>query len=340
MLAYVYRVTKYDPADRDERGYYTGPEDTDSDHGEVEASYLQAVSAFAIRSGVDCLTIREPGVPSIACCGAESRWAGYGLEGLFPPALSIATGQSVPPGFHDGAIVPLRIALELVRAMLRGSGAWCRLEVEDVFAVHVGWDQYLYVGSSSPCEGALAEVRAFGLFAEPMPASPYDFDPEADGAGFLRPGDDKFWEMLGSAVASGRAGVLEEMIVGGATHWHHLTPDTIDAVRARMGPRARLAVRPPLSSDIGAVLASLPADGLVEGVWQDRDGRIHSAVCYEDDVPELASRISSAAAAVLVSVYEGEDLPLFTAVMPDNDGVVRARWRPGPAVGDQDQQTS
>lgn len=106
-----------------------------------------------------------------------------------------------------------------------------------------------------------------------------------------------------------------------------------------MGPRARLAVRPPLSSDIGAVLASLPADGLVEGVWQDRDGRIHSAVCYEDDVPELASRISSAAA-VLVSVYEGEDLPLFTAVMPDNDGVVRARWRPGPAVGDQDQQTS
>ncbi|MFI5678036.1 RNA-binding protein [Streptomyces cellulosae] len=339
MLAHVYRVTKYDPADRDEHGYYTGLEDTDSDHGEVEASYLQAVSTFAIKSGVDRLTIREPGVPSTARFAAESRWDGYGLDGLFPPALSTATGPSVPPGFHDGAIVPLRIALELVRAMLRGSGAWCRLEVEDAFAVHVGWDQYLYIGSSSPCEEALAEVRALGLFAERMPSSPYDFDPETDEAGFLRPGDDEFWEMLGSAVASGRAGVLEEMIVGGATRWHHLTPGTIDAVRACMGPRARLAVRPPLSSDTRAVLASLPADGLVEGVWQDQDGRIHSAVCDEEDLPELASRISSAAAAVLVSVYEGEDLPLYTAVMPDNDGVVRARWGPGPAVGDQDQRT-
>ncbi|MDX2648958.1 hypothetical protein PV341_36440 [Streptomyces sp. PA03-1a] len=40
QLPYVYRVTKYDPADRDAHGHYTGSEDTVSDHGEVEASYL------------------------------------------------------------------------------------------------------------------------------------------------------------------------------------------------------------------------------------------------------------------------------------------------------------
>ncbi|MYX31949.1 hypothetical protein GTY85_00070 [Streptomyces sp. SID8377] len=47
QLPYVYRVTKYDPADRDAHGHYTGSEDTVSDHGEVEAGSWspQAVSA-------------------------------------------------------------------------------------------------------------------------------------------------------------------------------------------------------------------------------------------------------------------------------------------------------
>ncbi|MEV6394727.1 RNA-binding protein [Streptomyces sp. NPDC051907] len=335
MLAYVYRVTKYDPADRNEHGHYTGPEDTDSDHGEVEAAYLQSVAAFATETGVDHLVIREPGVPSVAHFGVEPPVDGYGLDGLFPPAPSAAAGPSLPPGFHDGAQVSLRTGLELVRGMLRGNGAWCRLEAEGVFAVNVGWDQYLYIGSNRPCEEALDETRAIGLFPERVTSSPYDFDSDADGADPPRPGDDDFWDGLGSAVASGRAGVLEETFVEGATRWHCLTHDTIAAVRAGIAPRARLAVRPPLSSDIDAVLASLPADGLVEGVWQDKDGRIHSAICDEDAFPELASRISSASAAVLISGYEGEDMPLYTAVMPDDDGVVRARWRPQPASGDQ-----
>lgn len=340
MLAYVYRVTKYDPADRDEHGHYTGPEDSDSDHGEVEAAYLQAVAAFAADTGVTHLAIREPGVPSLAHFGAEPPVDGFGLDGLFPSALNASTDPVLPPGFHDGAQVPLHTGLELVRVMLRDNGAWCRLEAEGVFAVHVGWDQYLYVGSSQPCEEALARTRELGLFPERLTSSPYDFDSEAEGADFLRPGDGDFWDGLRLAVAAGRAGVLEETFVEGATRWHHLTHDTIDSVRACIAPRARLAVWPPLSSDIDAVLASVPADGLVEGVWQDKDGRIHSAICDEDAFPELASRISAASAAVLISGYAGEDMPLYTAVMPDNDGVVRARWRTEPAAGDQDQQPS
>ncbi|MFI6645693.1 RNA-binding protein [Streptomyces sp. NPDC050504] len=347
MLAYVYRVTKYDPADRDEHGYYTGPEDTLSDHGEVEAAYLRAVAVFAGESGVERLAIREPGIPSVAHFGVEPAVEGYGLDGLFPPATAAtgvaatadataatgaATGPGLPPGFHDGARVPLRTALELVRVMFRDDGAWCRLEAEDVFAVHVGYDQYLYIGSSRPCEEALAATRALGLFPERMASSPYDFDPEVEGTGTAWPADDDFWDRLGRAAASGRAGVLEETIVEGATRWHRLTPDTIGTVRAALAPRARLTVRPPLSRDIAAVLASFPADGLVEGVWQDRDGRIHSAIRDEEEFPELASRISAASAAVLISPYEGDDLPLYAAVMPDNDGVVRARWGAGEAM--------
>ena len=43
----VYRVTKYDPADRNEKGHYVGTEDEGSDHGPVEAAYLASVAAFA-----------------------------------------------------------------------------------------------------------------------------------------------------------------------------------------------------------------------------------------------------------------------------------------------------
>jgi small subunit ribosomal protein S1 len=77
-LPYVYRVTKYDPADRDEHGYYTASEDTLSDHGVVEAAYLQAVAALAEDTGVDHLAVREPQIPSFAHFGAAPSVEGYG----------------------------------------------------------------------------------------------------------------------------------------------------------------------------------------------------------------------------------------------------------------------
>ncbi|MDV5145733.1 S1 RNA-binding domain-containing protein [Streptomyces sp. SBC-4] len=321
---YVYRVTKYDPADRDEHGHYAGSEDTVSDHGEVEASYLQAVAAFAEDTGVDHLTVREPQVPSLAHFGSEPPVDGFGLAGLFPAG---------PTGFHDGAEVPLDIALELVRAMLRDNGAWCRLETEGAFAVHVGWDQYLYIGSSRPCEEALARTRALGLFPERLDSSPYEM--ETDDADVQRPGDDEFWAGLRWAIAACRAGLLEETYIDGASRWHRLTRDSIDTVRTGIAPRARLAVWPDLSSDVDAVIGALPAEGLVEGVWQDKGGRIHSAVADEDAFAELAARLSDAEAAALLSVYADERAPLFTAVMPDDDGVVRARWQTEPTPSDR-----
>ncbi|MGW6795361.1 hypothetical protein [Streptomyces chartreusis] len=42
QLPHIYRVTKYDPADRDEHGHYRGSEDTVSDHGEIEVQDKQA----------------------------------------------------------------------------------------------------------------------------------------------------------------------------------------------------------------------------------------------------------------------------------------------------------
>ncbi|MFI9050267.1 S1 RNA-binding domain-containing protein [Streptomyces sp. NPDC053427] len=237
-LPHVHRITKYDPRDRDARGRYTGPEDTDSDHGPVEAAYLSAVAAFAEESGVRRLSVREPE----------------------------HAGRPVPPGFHDGAEVSLPAALELVRGMLRGSGGWCRLEREGTFFVHVGWDQYLYAGSHRPCPRALARTRELGLFPEPLAASPYAFGPADEACGPQRPADDTFWDRLAWLLTSGGDLVLEEYPVANACRRHRLTRATLDTVRAALAPRARLTV---LRDERPLLTAVLPdSDGVLRARWR------------------------------------------------------------------------
>ncbi|MEU3189397.1 S1 RNA-binding domain-containing protein [Streptomyces sp. NPDC006992] len=330
QLPYVHRLSPHDPADHDEHGHRTGSTDSADEHG-IEEALLQAVAAFAEATGVDRLAVREPRVPCLAHLGAEPPVDGFGPDGRFP--LGPAGPDGLPDGFHDGAEVPLDVALELVRTMLRDNGAWCRLEREGSFAVHVGWDRCLYVGTALPCAEAVTHARALGLFPELRDRSPYAM--ETGTGGIQRPGDDDFWATVRWAVATRGAGLLEEAHVEGAARWHRLTGDSVEKVRARLAPRARLALWPDLSPDIDAVLGGLPSEGLVEGVWQEADGRIHSAVADEDAFPELAARISRAVAAALLPVYTDERVPLFTAVLPDSDGIVRARWRTDPTPGDR-----
>ncbi|WP_412076365.1 RNA-binding protein [Streptomyces xanthophaeus] len=312
---YVHRITKYDPADRDEQGHYTGAEDTVSDHGPVEAAYLAAIAAFAGATGVDRLEIREPGVAGFVHFGREPAVEGHGLAGLFPPDLT---------GFHDGAAVSLPVALELVRGMLRDSGAWCRLEVADVFTVHVGWDQYVYVGSDRPCEDAVARTRELGLFPERMTASPYaaEFDEPEES----QPADEDFWVRLRTTLAARQAVIMEEAYVRNASRWHRLTEENLDAVRTGLVPRSLLTVWPDLSPDVGAVLAALPEDETVEFVWEAQDGAITGVVVDDTEYEELAALVAGARAATALSLYVDQRPPLLRAVLPDSDGVLRARW--------------
>jgi small subunit ribosomal protein S1 len=318
LLPHTYQVTKYNPADRDERGRNIGVESRRSDHGPVELAYLAAVDAFAQDSGVTRLAIREPGLVVINF-GLEPRIDGYGLAGLFPPDLS---------GYHDGAQVSIIVGLELLRAMLRDNGAFCRLEVEDRFLVHVGFDQYVYVGSAVPCLRAVAFTHQRGLFAEPIDASPLATEFSDDTAGERRPADAAWWARLGLLVADRGAVVLEEGYVLNAARWHRLTAADVEAVRARLAPRSRLLVWPDLSTDVDGVLAGLAPGGLVEVVWQGADGRISSRLTDEDGYAGLPALLAGARAAMVVSGLLDQRHPLLTGVLPDGDGVLRARWSP------------
>ncbi|MGW7027181.1 RNA-binding protein [Streptomyces xanthophaeus] len=313
--SFVHRITKYDPADRDERGLYTGVEDTASDHGPVEAAYLAAIAAFAEASGIDRLEIREPSVTGFLHFGDEPRVEGHGLSGLFPPDLT---------GYHDGAEVSLPVALELVRAMLRDQGAWCRLEAGDVFTVHVGWDQYVYVGSDRRCTEALARTRELGFFPEPLTASPYAA--ELEEREVTEAADEDFWARVHVQLASRQTVLLEEAYAHNAARWHRLTPENLDTVRAGLGPRALLTVWPDLTPDIGAVLATLPEEDSVEFVWEAQDGTIRHAIVYDTEYQQLAALVADARAACALTLNFDERHPLLCAALPDSDGVLRARW--------------
>jgi hypothetical protein len=318
VLPYIYRVTKYDPADRDEHGHYQGAEDIRSDQGPTEAAYLTAVAAFAADSDITQVAIREPEVAlAFVHFGLEPAIDGHGLAGLFPPDLT---------GYHDGAEVPMTVALELVRAMLRDNGAWCRLEVDDQFLIHVGWDQYLYVGSTRPCHRAVAVTHQQGLFAERLTQSPYD--KRIDDEPAARCADASFWTDL-SALTRGHGTVLlEEGYVHNTSRWHRVTVDTLDATRALLTPRSRLLIWPDLRSDVAAVLAELPDEGLSEIVWQDRDGALTSRCISEEHYGQLPILLAEATAATSLSNYADDRRPLLTGVLPDPDGVLRARWTP------------
>ncbi|WP_205328660.1 S1 RNA-binding domain-containing protein [Glycomyces sp. YM15] len=306
-------------------GHYIGTEVTTSDHGPIEAAYLQAVAAFAADAGVERLAIREPEATGFVHFGAEPAVPGHGLAEIFPPDLT---------GYHDGAEITVDVALELVRAMLRDNGAWCRLEAEGAFAVHVGWDQYVYVRTSSPSTDAMARTRALGLFPERLDASAYDHATDEDDIE-QRPADDDFWARLRWSVAIGQATILEEGFVLNASRWHRLTKDNLDDVRARLAPRAMLTVWPDLSTDVEAVIADLPDEGLVEFVWEDENGQITSTIADEAQFSDVTEQIRGARAATALPMYADDRHPLFTAVLPDSDGVLRARWRTEPTESDR-----
>ncbi|MET9535031.1 reverse transcriptase domain-containing protein [Streptomyces sp. NPDC006649] len=191
----------------------------------------------------------SPRLAGFVYFGVEPPVEGHGLAGLFPPDLT---------GYHDGAEFSLPVALELVRAMLRDRGAWCRVKAGDLFTVHVGWDQYVYVGSDRRCTDAMALTRKLGLFPEPLTASPYA--EELEEREVMEAADEGFWARVHVQLASRQTVLLEEASVRNSARWHRLTPENLDAVRAGLGPRALLTVWPDLTPGVGAVLAALPEE--------------------------------------------------------------------------------
>jgi hypothetical protein len=159
-----WRVTKYDPKNRDHNGWYTKDEWTDhsdvgktfeskkltfSEYFNVESKYIQAVLLF-----MECLNI-------------DSLKATHLIDkGLYQKKVLIDGKKIIDSTSYSPEMVAF-----IVQSMLRNK-FWCKLEYENIMYVHFGWDYYMYIGSAKACTSTIAKIEAMGLFVEKF-RSPY-----------------------------------------------------------------------------------------------------------------------------------------------------------------------
>ncbi|NJD01753.1 MAG: hypothetical protein FIA99_03960 [Ruminiclostridium sp.] len=171
---YSYRVSKYNPIFRDEKGSYKNDGWTSfadigivydnrefliDEYISVENAYVQAINSF-----INCLE-----VPSMKIVSLEKNYDSLEID-KYPDNYSKRM-ISLYSSIKEGSIIKISDIECLSRLILR-EHLWCKLEHSSIMFVHFGYDYYLYLGSSKRCEGSIEEITKSGLFVEEF-ESPY-----------------------------------------------------------------------------------------------------------------------------------------------------------------------
>lgn len=166
-----WRITKYNPKYRDEKGIYQkdewtsrhdigklfdGKEFTVSDYLSVENAYIRAVLSFVTISDVETFIIKN----------LEK----YGNNIEECPLVYTEEMIDLLTSSHEGKIYEIRNIESFCRLILREQ-LWCKLEYEDSF-VHFGYDYYMYIGCTSEPKRIIHQIEKDGLYVEKM-QSPY-----------------------------------------------------------------------------------------------------------------------------------------------------------------------
>ncbi|MBL3729661.1 hypothetical protein JIN86_08600 [Lysinibacillus sp. HST-98] len=172
QINFQWRITKYNPAFRDDNGHYTlkeewtcpseigkiidGKEFTLDEYFRVESAYLNTVSTFLKESGLNKLRVLQ--LSKFDISPEEKSMALY--EKAFDE-LDLQEDLEVNPN-------EIRTICKMI---LRNFG-WCQLYSKGNFFVNFGWDYYMYIGSSVKCASSISFAKANGLFVEDA-RSPY-----------------------------------------------------------------------------------------------------------------------------------------------------------------------
>lgn len=145
-----YRVTKYDPQNRDSSGRYLDQEEwtcfsevgtklTLNEYEEVENKYIEAASDFLEEEIVN-LKFKD-------------------IENHSQVDISELSEPMSKPLFK-------RVLQNILR-----NKYWCSIESDKGF-VHIGWDYYMYIGCDKHNEDVISKTEKNGLFVEKF-TSPY-----------------------------------------------------------------------------------------------------------------------------------------------------------------------
>jgi len=159
---YEFRITKYDPDLRDERGrflredwtsfsdigrYFSGKQLSSETYQTVERAYIDSVAHFLEEAKIQFLEVRD----------VENH----------------GRAEDVP---QEGDLIKHERISAIIGAMLREK-FWCRLESTEAF-VHIGYDYYMYLGVPCECPRSINFAHQHGLFVERF-ISPHH--PEIEG---------------------------------------------------------------------------------------------------------------------------------------------------------------
>lgn len=159
---YSWRVTKYDPANRDANGSYLDDEEWTcfsevgtklglEEYLEIEDKYLNAIMIFM----------------------TEMRLNGAYVTALeyWPDEDENQNVKAFLSKISNGKYITVQEVKELAKLTLRNV-VWCELEFKNQFFVHFGYDYYMFIGASKDCTEAIEVVTQSGLFVERFD-SPY-----------------------------------------------------------------------------------------------------------------------------------------------------------------------
>jgi hypothetical protein len=165
-----WRITKYDPIHRNERGHYLKDEWTSiADIGRIYDGHEFTADSYRIVEDAYVATALE--------FLAEAGCNGLKITYLEPPRLLDQSAKYLqdivldPRAVSRYSIVTGAELNDLCRMVLREI-LWCKLESENGFYLHFGYDYYMYVGSPCFSEKSIAYGRQQNLFIEEM-ESPY-----------------------------------------------------------------------------------------------------------------------------------------------------------------------
>lgn len=166
---FTWRITKYNPKYRSEKGFYLRKEWTSiseigslnndnipltiSGYTSIEDKYIKAILYI-----MSCLDVQR-----LSIVGLE-KWEDKLNINDFPSLYSDEMIDLYSQITNDTWLEKDQIS-DICRLVLREK-VWCKLECDSKMYVHFGHDFYMFIGSELMCKDAIDNIEKTGLFVE------------------------------------------------------------------------------------------------------------------------------------------------------------------------------
>jgi hypothetical protein len=168
---FSWRITKYNPCNRDINGIYTIQDEWTS------YSDIGTVREGKIFTYEDYKKVEDAYIASILMimeCNAVQKLKVVGLEKRGPLTSDSYISEDMKEIYdkvRDGIYCPQGTIDGVARLVLREK-LWCKFEARSMF-VHFGYDYYMYIKSAQMCEKEVEKIQEMGLYVEEQ-ESPYN----------------------------------------------------------------------------------------------------------------------------------------------------------------------